>query len=95
MKKPALITSALILIGICSTAAGGDVRMIIPAATKRAEVPDAVMSEIFDKVKTPYKYGIIPRDQDGVVYHFYCAVGNEGGVIAPATSKDLRPKEIE
>jgi predicted GH43/DUF377 family glycosyl hydrolase len=30
---------------------------------------------------------------DGVVYHFYCAVGNEGRVIALATSKDLRPRE--
>ena len=29
---------------------------------------------------------------DGVVYHFYCAVGNEGRVIALATSKDLRAK---
>jgi predicted GH43/DUF377 family glycosyl hydrolase len=27
---------------------------------------------------------------DGVVYHFYCAVGNEGRVIALATSKDMR-----
>jgi len=27
---------------------------------------------------------------DGVVYHFYCAVGAEGRVIALATSKDLR-----
>jgi predicted GH43/DUF377 family glycosyl hydrolase len=26
---------------------------------------------------------------DGVVYHFYCAVGTEGRVIALATSKDL------
>jgi predicted GH43/DUF377 family glycosyl hydrolase len=30
---------------------------------------------------------------DGVVYHFYCAVGNEGRVIALATSKDLRARE--
>ncbi len=29
---------------------------------------------------------------DGVVYHFYCAVGDEGRAIALATSKDLRPK---
>lgn len=28
---------------------------------------------------------------NGVVYHFYCAVGNEGRVIALATSRDLRP----
>jgi predicted GH43/DUF377 family glycosyl hydrolase len=27
---------------------------------------------------------------DGVVYHFYCAVGNEGRVIALATSKEMR-----
>lgn len=27
---------------------------------------------------------------DGVVYHFYCAVGDEGRVIALATSKNLR-----
>jgi predicted GH43/DUF377 family glycosyl hydrolase len=27
---------------------------------------------------------------DGVVYHYYCAVGNEGRVIGLATSKDLR-----
>jgi hypothetical protein len=25
----------------------------------------------------------------GVVYHFYCAVGDQGRVIALATSKDL------
>jgi len=28
---------------------------------------------------------------DGVVYHFYCAVGTEGRVIAVATSRDLLP----
>src|SRR5207253_9836581 len=28
---------------------------------------------------------------DGVVYHFYCAVGKEGRAIAVATSKDMRP----
>jgi predicted GH43/DUF377 family glycosyl hydrolase len=29
---------------------------------------------------------------NGVVYHFYCAVGNQGRVIALATSKDLKPE---
>jgi predicted GH43/DUF377 family glycosyl hydrolase len=29
---------------------------------------------------------------DGVVYHFYCAVGDQGRVIGLATSKDLNPK---
>ena len=31
----------------------------------------------------------------GVVYHFYCAVGTEGRVIALATSKDLRSERIQ
>jgi predicted GH43/DUF377 family glycosyl hydrolase len=31
----------------------------------------------------------------GVVYHFYCAVGNQGRAIAVATSKDLRAKRAE
>jgi predicted GH43/DUF377 family glycosyl hydrolase len=30
---------------------------------------------------------------DGVVYHFYCAVGSEGRVIALATSKDMRARD--
>jgi predicted GH43/DUF377 family glycosyl hydrolase len=29
-------------------------------------------------------------EHDGVVYHYYCAVGDQGRVIALATSKDLR-----
>jgi predicted GH43/DUF377 family glycosyl hydrolase len=29
---------------------------------------------------------------DGVVYHFYCAVGDQGRVIALATSKDLKAR---
>ena len=29
----------------------------------------------------------------GVVYHFYCAVGDQGRVIAVATSKDMRGKQ--
>jgi predicted GH43/DUF377 family glycosyl hydrolase len=32
---------------------------------------------------------------EGVVYHFYNAVGNEGRVIALATSKDLKAKPVE
>jgi hypothetical protein len=27
---------------------------------------------------------------DGVVYHFYCAVGNQGRVIALATSRPMK-----
>lgn len=30
---------------------------------------------------------------DGVVYHFYCAVGNQGRVIALATSKDRKQRD--
>jgi len=31
---------------------------------------------------------------NGVVYHFYCAVGNEGRVIALATSRDLKSGSV-
>ena len=44
-------------------------------------------SEPWDK-KYAHKPWIIKHD--GVVYHFYCAVGDQGRVIALATSKDLK-----
>lgn len=44
-------------------------------------------SEPFDKTFA-HKPWLLKRD--GVVYHFYCAVGDQGRVIALATSKDLR-----
>lgn len=45
-------------------------------------------SEPFDQTFA-HKPWIIQHD--GVVYHYYCAVGTEGRVIALATSKDLGP----
>lgn len=45
-------------------------------------------SEPFDK-QFAHKPWVLKHD--GIVYHFYCAVGTEGRVIALATSKDLRP----
>jgi predicted GH43/DUF377 family glycosyl hydrolase len=32
---------------------------------------------------------------NGVVYHFYCAVGSQGRVLALATSKDLKPRPTQ
>jgi len=50
--------------------------------------PDLVApSEPWDR-EYAHKPWIIRHN--GVVYHFYCAVGSEGRVIALATSKDLR-----
>ncbi|HEX2851720.1 MAG TPA: glycosyl hydrolase [Opitutaceae bacterium] len=45
-------------------------------------------SEPYDK---PFAHKPWVMKHDGVVYHFYCALGKEGRVIALATSKDLRP----
>jgi predicted GH43/DUF377 family glycosyl hydrolase len=45
-------------------------------------------SEPWDKT---YAHKPWMLEHDGVVYHFYCAVGSDGRVIALATSKDLRP----
>ncbi len=46
-------------------------------------------SEPYDK-DFAHKPWVIKHD--GVVYHFYCAVGDQGRVIALATSKDLKAK---
>ena len=52
------------------------------------EGPDLVASsEPWDQ-KYAHKPWVIKHN--GVVYHFYCAVGDKGRVIALATSKDLR-----
>lgn len=51
--------------------------------------PDLVApSEPWD-AKYAHKPSVVRHE--GVVYHFYCAVGSEGRVIALATSRDLRP----
>jgi predicted GH43/DUF377 family glycosyl hydrolase len=44
-------------------------------------------SEPFDETYAHKPWVIF---HDGVVYHFYCATGNQGRVIAVATSRDLR-----
>ena len=49
-------------------------------------VPLVVPSEKFDNV---YAHKPWVVTDNGVVYHFYCAVGSEGRVIALATSKNL------
>ena len=49
-------------------------------------------SEPWDK-RFAHKPWVIKHD--GVVYHFYCAVGDQGRVIALATSKDLSHKSIQ
>jgi predicted GH43/DUF377 family glycosyl hydrolase len=54
------------------------------------EGPDLIEpSEPWDQIYAHKPWVIC---HNGIVYHFYCAVGNEGRVIALATSKDLRPK---
>lgn len=55
----------------------------------RWDGPDLVApSEPYDETYA-HKPWLVKHD--GVVYHFYCAVGDQGRVIALATSKDLRP----
>jgi predicted GH43/DUF377 family glycosyl hydrolase len=47
-------------------------------------------SEPWDR-KFAHKPWVVTHN--GVVYHFYCAVGNQGRTIAVATSKDLKPQD--
>jgi alpha-L-fucosidase 2 len=54
------------------------------------EGPDLISpSEALD---TPFAHKPWLIKHDGVVYHFYCAVGKQGRVIALATSKDFRTR---
>jgi hypothetical protein len=70
-------------------AAEPDSRDVIPTKTSGTAVSPEKMQAIYEQVKTPFKYGVVLR-QDGMVYHFYCAVGDQGRVIALATSKNLK-----
>lgn len=55
--------------------------------------PDLVApSESYDR-QFAHKPWVVKHD--GIVYHFYCAVGDEGRVIALATSEDLKPAQPE
>jgi len=45
-----------------------------------------------EKYDTPFAHKPYVVTDKEIVYHFYCAVGNEGRVIALATSKDLRKR---
>ena len=55
--------------------------------TKWQGAPQVKTSEPWDKGHA-HKPWVVKHD--GVVYHFYCAVGDQGRVIALATSKDLK-----
>ena len=55
--------------------------------TKWEGAPLVEPSETYDKT---YAHKPWVLKWDGVVYHFYCAVGSEGRVLALATSKDLK-----
>ena len=50
----------------------------------------ANLVEPSEKYDTPFAHKPWILKHEGVVYHFYCAVGDQGRVIALATSKDLR-----
>ena len=65
MKAMTLLASAFVLAGVYSTAPGENMRKVIPDAGKRIDVPEAVMNEIYGKVKTPFKYGIILKGENG------------------------------
>ncbi len=55
--------------------------------------PDLIApSEPWDK-QFAHKPWVLKHD--GIVYHFYCAVGSDGRTIALATSKDLRAAPIK
>lgn len=67
LKIVVLILFVLVLQFTCrsSTSQKQDKRQIIPAKGKYINVTQEVMNEIYDKIKTPYKYGVILKGDDG------------------------------
>jgi predicted GH43/DUF377 family glycosyl hydrolase len=64
MKILALLISAFLLAG-GNSVRGQEKREIVPAVSKQIDVPENVMKNIYEAVKTPFKYGIILKGEDG------------------------------
>jgi len=120
------------VVAVSAAESGPQPRQLIEAAPTGEPVDQATLERIYREVRTPFKYGVILKGENGnavdcpavfrhgnkwtgpdlvapsepwdkqyahkpwvikhadVVYHFYCAVGDQGRVIALATSKDRR-----
>jgi hypothetical protein len=53
------------------------------------------MQEIYQEVKTTYKYGVILQGREGELLDSPAVFRHRGRVIALATSKDLRAAETD
>jgi len=53
-------------------------------------IPPERMKQVYDEVKTPFKYGVVIHSETNQFVDFYCAVGDQGRVIALATPREMR-----
>ncbi|MHC4575250.1 MAG: glycosylase, partial [Planctomycetota bacterium] len=107
MKKKMLLGAAfLLLIKTTALPMAGKTpqgRVAKPAKTPREDVPEEIMKKIYEQVKTPYKYGIIIKDESGKKvdcpsvfrhgekwYMVYLIFDGKGYETAMAESGDLR-----
>jgi predicted GH43/DUF377 family glycosyl hydrolase len=67
MSAKEIILFILILISLCfpAMAQKESLRSIIPISGNAENVPKEVMEDIYNEVKTPYKYGIVIKGEDG------------------------------
>ena len=57
----------LLIAGFSSIAVEADIRKIIPAKKEGLEVSNEVMDDIYSKVKTPHKYGVVLKGEGGLM----------------------------
>ena len=100
IKNLWLVTAFVAVMNV--TAQKKAVRKVIPAKTGGKAVPSEVMKDVYEKVKTPYKYGIVVRGEGkkmvdspsvfrygGKWYMMYIIFDGRGYETAIAESKDL------
>jgi predicted GH43/DUF377 family glycosyl hydrolase len=67
MKTTTLLTSILVLASVHSVAAEADLRKVIPTQGRGREVPKEIMDDIYGKVITPYKHGVVLKGEGGLM----------------------------
>ena len=61
----AAIVIVFVLLSFCCAESADSKRIVLPAKSKGGEVAAETMQRIYEQIKTPHKYGVILKGQDG------------------------------
>ena len=59
LTRKALLLVVILICGLLSATGADTTRQVIPAKPPGSLVDDATMQQIYDQVKTPFKYGVV------------------------------------